>query len=187
MQFPESTTILDKKYNNLFTYILNDSDKTATLISAEEPNNISKDLILPTHIRYQNNVYDLTQIGEFALNDLNLTSLILPKSLKYIGVASISYNNLKEIEIPESVTKIDIQAFCYNNLTKITFHNSLTYIGDWSFFDNQIKTLQLPENLSYLGHAVFAKNHIKHVNIPKSTQTTNLRTKAFDKNVIVEH
>lgn len=176
MQFPKITTILDDRYNNSFTYTLNDSDKTATLIGVEKSKDISKDLILPTHIRYQNNIYDLTQIGEFALNGLNLTSLILPKSLKYIGVASIAYNNLKEIDIPESVTKIDIQAFCYNNLTNIDFGNHLTYIGDWSFFDNQLERLHLPKQLSYLGYAAFAKNHLKNIKIQKLANIRNDET-----------
>ena len=82
------------------------------------------------------NTTGLTKINnEIFSNFYNLTNIILPNTVTYIGDSAF-YNcyNLESIIIPDSVTSIDDYAFDYcNNLESVTIGSSVTTIGTNAF------------------------------------------------------
>ena len=77
----------------------------------------------------------VTSIGYRAFENMNFSSVEIPKSIKYIGSSAFSgCTNLKEVIIPNGVEVIDSFAFdgC-TSLTKVTIPNSVTTI-DYAAF-----------------------------------------------------
>lgn len=78
-----------------------------------------------------------THLGDYTFcNDSNLTTVILPESLKYIG----------------------LQSFIGCGMTNITIPNNVTTIGNMAFFGcTSLTTINLPSSLTSLGTSVFVR------------------------------
>jgi hypothetical protein len=106
-------------------YILNNDNKTATLIFSNASDNyknnysnlIDKDIIIPPKINDDNqpppNTYDVTSIGDSAFK----------------------YSKIKSIVIPKSVTSIGNFAFLDSSLKSITFEGTKPKFGTGIFYD----------------------------------------------------
>jgi len=70
----------------------------------------------------------ITEIGDLAFQDLQLTSVTIGNSVTKIGDSAFSLNQLTEVTIPNSVTVIKVSAFYGNPLTSITIGANV-YIG----------------------------------------------------------
>ena len=85
----------------------------------------------------------------------NLTNIILPNTVTYIGDRAF-YNcyNLESIIIPDSVTSIDDYAFDYcNNLESVTIGSSVTTIGTNAFNECNNLTSVIFENTTDWYHS----------------------------------
>ncbi|MCQ2088193.1 MAG: leucine-rich repeat domain-containing protein [Bacilli bacterium] len=90
----------------------------------------------------------VTEIGNEAFSNCNLTSINIPNSVTEIGEYAFFACNLTSINITNSVTVIGDGAFYYCNLTSIEIPKSVTEIGDGAFYGcYNLKTARVPESL----------------------------------------
>lgn len=104
-------------------------------------------------------VYTTNSMNSLFYGCTNLTTIILPSSLKIIGIQMFhGCASLTSIVIPEGVTRIDNMAF-YNctSLTDITFPSTLETIGD-SVFDGTAWYSNLPNGVVYVGNIAYRYN-----------------------------
>lgn len=120
----------------------------------------SKSVVFPTMI----NGKPVEEIR--GMNDLGLTSITLPQTLKRIGDGSFKNNNLTTVEIPNSVEEIGIIAFENNKLVSIKFNEGIQSISWGAFRFNQITTVSLPSSLKDLHQFAFEGNEIKTISLP---------------------
>ena len=76
---------------------------------------------------------DITKIGDYAFYaQKGLNQIVIPTSVKELGISFSYCPNLKKIEIPKSVTKINNYCFgdATNNLDEIIIHNKENSIPD---------------------------------------------------------
>ena len=99
----------------------------------------------------------VTSIGERAFaNNLGLTAVVLPESLRTIGWIAFSYTGLTEVTIPDNVTKIGSSAFAScPALQKVTFGKSVSSIGDWAFTCQMLKEIVFTGSAPLFGEDVF--------------------------------
>jgi hypothetical protein len=152
----EDGVLFDKKKRNLIRYPIDKKDKSYTV-----PKGVKilkercfwgcefENLILPD---------GLTKIEVEAVHECHsLKSIIIPKSVKFIGFnAFCNCRSLTSVILPTNKTKIDMRAFynCY-----------------------EIKSLEIPEGIKSIGSDVFTLRDLKSVTVPASV--TNLDYSAF--------
>ena len=118
-----------------FYWKYNDADKTATVISKERWHFHGEEQAFGNCHCYRDDVvipdkapngYTVTAIGEGAFNSCDsLTSVTLPKTLKYIGELAFQLcEKLKEIRIPSSVEHLDHGCFNGAGLEKLYIEDS---------------------------------------------------------------
>ena len=86
------------------------SGTTATVTSG---NKYSGDIVIPESITFENSIYSVTSIGDYAFYDCSsLTSVTIPTSVTSIGdKAFYECSSLTSVTIPNSVTSIEDGAF----------------------------------------------------------------------------
>ena len=120
-------------------------------------------------------------IEENAFSFSNLTSIVLPKTLKSLGdnafycseylkevtinsaikkipSGAFEFTALKSIAIPESVTEIEAKAFRSTEISSIDFgkNSKLRSIGSYAFDGTNISKLTLPQSINTIGSYAFA-------------------------------
>ena len=115
-------------------YNLDSEAKTAEVTS--RPNQYKGDVAIPESITYDDVVYSVTYIGQYAFSGCSgMTSITIPNSVTYIGsYAFHGCNGLTSVTIPNSVTFIDEYVFyeC-SGLTSVTIPNSVILIEQGAF------------------------------------------------------
>ncbi len=96
-------------------------------------------------------------IGAFQLK--NLTSVVIPNTVRIIGSHAFSDNNLTKVEIPDSVEWIDSNAFSSNQLTRVNIPNSVETIGNAAFSYNQLINIIIGNVIKYIDFSAFDKNN----------------------------
>ena len=87
----------------------------------------SKELIIPSRIKKNGKIHNVTSIGISAFYNKGLQEVKLPQGLKRIHINAFAGNNLKIVIIPKSVNTIHAGAFKYNKVLKsVTFEGSRT-------------------------------------------------------------
>lgn len=87
----------------------------------------------------------------------NITDVVLPKTLEYIGCVAFSSTSLTKVTIPANVKTIGNNAFCNcMDLESIVFYNGLETI-DYSAFHSceRLKTITFPASLQSLNSSAF--------------------------------
>lgn len=102
----------------------------------------------------------VTKINAGAFYSTNLTSLVLPYNLEYIGFRAFQdCSSLTGIlQLPDNLKHIDEHAFEYCNFTgQLNLPNSIEYIGQAAFRHSGQFTgdLRIPDNVTRLYHDVF--------------------------------
>ncbi|MBR2101977.1 MAG: leucine-rich repeat domain-containing protein [Prevotella sp.] len=118
--------------------------------------------------------------GDFA-DCSNLCEVLLPPSLKTIGMSSFFWCALQEITIPRNVKTISGSAF-YNNeqLQKVVFeaNSNLETIGDLAFASCNLTSLTLPSKLKTIdSQAFYGNNELCELSIP--AMVTSIGEEAF--------
>lgn len=82
-------------------YALKDGKATV----AEQPNNISGEIILPQNVSYKGNAYNLNSIGNYAFSGcVDLVKIFIPKEITEIGYGAFSYCvNLTDITYGDTI------------------------------------------------------------------------------------
>lgn len=90
--------------------------------------------------------------GSMFANPRNITSIILPNSLRRIeNNAFEGTRNLSNINIPNTVNYIGELIFYGSSLKNITLPKELTYIGKYAFVTCEFSSITIPANVTYIG------------------------------------
>lgn len=98
--------------------------------------------------------------GQSYFSHAKLSSLSLPKSLKYIGKGVFANNSISTLSLPNGLKYIGYDAFINNSLTSLKLPSGLNSIGSGSFTNNSITSLTIPNSVEYLGDESFKNNKI---------------------------
>lgn len=123
---------------------------------------------------------NLTDIGDYAFQNTNQTSIFIPASVVTIGESAFnSIYNLEMVTFAENskLKKIGGHAFQYARyLYSVAIPDSVTEIGDYAFAE--IKTLSdltLGSSVQTIGDGAFYRTDIHMVKCPASLQTIGAR------------
>jgi len=119
----------------------------------------------------------VTYIGERAFRHNRLTNVSIPGSVTYIGEAAFSHNRITSVTIPDGVTSIGSSVFSHNQLTSVTIPGSVTSIMGDAFYYNRITSVTIPDSVTYIGWGAFSHNQLTSVTIPGSV--TSIMGDAF--------
>ncbi len=111
---------------------------------------------------------DVTIIGEEAFDQLGLTKVTLPNTLKTIEKKAFNRNSLTAVNIPEGVTSLGEAAFRGNKLETVIFPSTLQTMGDYVFTANKLKEIELPDSLTDMGIWAFRYNKLESIKFPKN-------------------
>lgn len=146
----------------------------------------------------------VTRLPKYVFSGLNISSVIIPNSVKTIGPSAFNHcekleaiaipnsvteigeeafsycKSLKKIEIPLSVSAIEPDTFeeCYN-LTEVLIPNSVKTIGSDAFAGcENLKTITIPNSVTSVGEMAFARcTNLSTLTIPASV--TEIGEEAF--------
>ena len=91
----------------------------------------------------------LTEIGEGAFENSSLECIVLPESLKKLGIyAFAGINNIKKVHFPQCLTKISAVSFANcTNLKSIEWPEMLTQIDERAFEYCNFSTVKIPDTV----------------------------------------
>lgn len=124
--------------------------------------------------------YEADVLPDYALMGSNISTLILPNSLKKIGDGALAATQITSIEIPASVTTIGMGAFSNcDELTAISIPATVTTIGSHAFMGcDQLATVAIA-GATEINDATFARcPQLTNVTLPAST--TSIGNSAFN-------
>ncbi|ASS37232.1 leucine-rich repeat protein [Mogibacterium pumilum] len=132
----------------------------------------------------------LESIGNSAFLNARLTSIVLPNSVKKLGIGAFNGTDLAEkIVISKSLKEIPDVAFGRTNdtigladkaaVTDIVIPEGVTDIGRRAFVGCKAKTVSLPDSLTKIGDNAFMNNQLTEVTIPSGI--TSIGRSAFEK------
>ncbi len=98
---------------------------------------------------------DITELIQYPIGNTR-TSYDIPKGVTNIGGYAFDYCDLTSITIPESVTSIGDSAFsdCYY-FTSIAIPESVTSIGEYAFSDSNLTSITIPNSVISIGEGAF--------------------------------
>jgi hypothetical protein len=132
----------------------------------------------------------IKSIGSNAFNNVGLTTLILPSSLREIGEQAFMGNSLGDWDsVAEtgfdfsslsnsSFTTLAKGVFMENNFTSVTLPSNIVRVEELALAGNGITTLVAPQ-LTDIGAQAFFANKLKEVNLPN---VSAIADDAFDQN-----
>ena len=129
---------------------------TTNGITPTNINNTKK--VVPSYLYNSENKTIATPLIMAQPAGLGITSVVIPSTVKSIGIGAFLGNKLTEITIPSSVTSIGAGAFAGNQLTSITLSDGVTSIGNSAFENNQLIEVVIPSSVTSIGSYAFAKN-----------------------------
>ena len=112
--------------------------------------------------------------GSGAFTGCPFTSITLPNSLTYIGIAAFQGLGFTSVDLPEGLVEIGTNAFeSCSNLTSVTFGPNLKTIGSSAFQNcTQLSTLSLPTSLVNISNQAFQYNSaLTELRIPSSVES----------------
>lgn len=97
----------------------------------------------------------------FPVSARAVSNIVLPKSLKYIGMASFAYTKISTISLPSGLLEIGKMAFanCSNlEMIDLKMTSSLQSIGAQAFRSCPLTTITIPASVIYMDELVFNGN-----------------------------
>lgn len=194
-----SAAAYDFESGGLYYNILDAEAKTVEVTSGGDGVTYSAAVVVPRSVSFGGITYMVKGIGENAFDNHyeihslsiadgietiayravascpNLSELLLPSTLKSIGVSAFNYTHIKNPVLPEGLESIGNNAFssCYN-LTKVTLPSTLTSLGSNIFGGSRLSAvvshIQEP---SAIGNDVFNTGNDNHLTlyVPSGTKS----------------
>lgn len=133
-----STTLhasLSANIDGIYYRLYGNSNTAMVTYGSTNVDSYSGDVIIPSTVIYEGDIYMVTSIGELAFCDCSsLTSITIPNSITSIGFRAFRHcSGLSSITIPESVTEIGNNIFEKSGLVSVIIPNTVTRIGDYAF------------------------------------------------------
>ena len=114
------------------------------------------DVVIPSYVDGKK----VTTIYQYTFNNMGLTSVYIPETVKEIGSRAFANNRLTSVYIPSSVTKVGSEAFLSNKLTDLTIEEGVKTLGSGSFRNNQLTQAVVPSSVTSLGACSYCDNPI---------------------------
>ncbi len=135
------------------------SDKSVTLVDGK---GASGEIIIPSEVRNNKNVYTVTAIEHNAFEGNNaITAVTIPSSVSTIGYSA--FNSCKGLQRVMDASRVtEMQGFEYtdcSNLTSVTLSGTLQKIGNRSFAGTALTRLVLPASVKEIGSKAFEDCH----------------------------
>ena len=135
------------------------SDKSVTLVDGK---GASGEIIIPSEVRNNKNVYTVTAIEHNAFEGNNsITAVTIPSSVSTIGYSA--FNGCKGLRRVMDASRVtEMQGFEYtdcSNLTSVTLSGTLQKIGRRSFAGTALTQLVLPASMKEIGSNAFEDCH----------------------------
>ena len=113
----------------------------------------------------------VTEISGYAFAQTGIENMVIPNSVKTIGVNTFATSQLKTITLPNGLTEIKDQTFlqCWN-LTTVNIPSTVTKIGERAFERcYSLSTISIPGSVKTIGNQAFVKcTGLKKVVLPNS-------------------
>lgn len=129
------------------------------------------DITIGATVTFDTVTYDVTAIGNNALQGKGLTSVAMPDTVITIGSWAFADNQIAAVSIPDAVTAINSGTFANNHLTTITIGDSVTTVGSYAFVQNHLRTATIGDSVITISDSVFAYNQLTAVTIGDSVTT----------------
>lgn len=111
-------------------------------------------------------------IGDEAFYNAEISSVVLPNSMLYIGNGAFSScSNLSSIVLGNSTKTIGNGSFAGCPLASIDLPNTLFQIGELAFNGCYFTSIDLPNSLNTIGNYAFAATNLESISIPSSITT----------------
>jgi len=142
----------------------------------------SKNINVVQYIDTNGMVYDSNADGGWTLRsvvfakDNTIPEEILGKSVTRIGKNVFSKSDITSIILPRSIKTIEDSAFAESDLSQIKFdeHSELTNIGKKAFYGTNLETIKMPNSVKYVGDSAFQGcEDLETVNMSNSLKTIN--------------
>lgn len=125
----------------------------------------AKDIVIPEKIDGKT----VVGIGHFAFYNKQLTSVVLPPTIRSIFEHAFANNNLTSINLTDSIENIHFSAFMLNKLTTLTLPSNLRIIHGLAFAGNNLTSVVIPPNVTEIGNKAFRVNkNLKQVTFNNS-------------------
>jgi len=160
-----STNRTPELNQNGFTFDLDNILQTATITGYNSVGGFVIDLVIPDEVVYNNKVYSVTAIGDYAITGISSRNVYIPDSVLYIGSYAFYESNIREVYIPESVTHIGDSAFYNSGLNEVLIGNYVTHIGDSAFARNYLTEIHIPHSVTSIGNFAFAGNQLELIGL----------------------
>lgn len=129
-------------------------------------------IIIPQTITKEGVEIAITGIADCVFMQFNLKSVVIPNSVKSIGLEAFYGCTLTSVTLPEELQSIGKSAFAYNNLTSVTLPDGLINIGNSAFCYNNLTSVTLPESIIRIEEYAFANNMgLTSINLPRHEST----------------
>jgi hypothetical protein len=142
--------------------IQGNDDGTMTILNYK---GLAKDIVIPEKIFNM----PVTRLREGAFKGKELTKVVIPSTVTFIGDETFSTNKLTSVTIPEAVEYIGNSAFSNNQFVTITIPSKVTVIGNSAFQANKLTSINIPNSVVYIGNSAFSGEYYGNTN-----QITNI-------------
>lgn len=130
--------------------VLSAADRTVKAEGGYSPT----DLVIPDYISIDGQDYKVIEIGRVGSNFTQ--SVKLPAHLRKIGKEALgNCTEITSIVLPESLKVIGESAFRCEYVTEISLPAALDSIGKYAFWRCGFKSIDIPDNVTYVGDEAF--------------------------------
>lgn len=126
----------------------------------------------------------LTKIGDFAFalnmkktyENAEMKEITFPEGLQEIGKTAFQFNKLEKVVLPDSVKTLGVAAFSGNQkLTSVKLSSDMKEVPQSAFnaspyTDVKIKEMVIPEGIEKIGKQAFAGTHVETVKLPSTVK-----------------